>query len=658
MIQKYTNNFDRLLMKRSFMLGVLFWGCSLAVNAQSEYEVGFARVSIEPDHSLFSLPLAGYGYPREGRFTLEWIKKGMGVGVTEMTGCAGRLYALNRNGRLLRRKSDKGGEEWTVVGKSSNSFCLLASSGKDLYAGDRGGNIWKGKPDNFPESWKKIGVLPGIQALTVINGCFYAVCGEKGLYEGKLKKDGLVWEKIGKAGQVVSLTADGNSLYALTEDGLLWQRRLGMNKPWLKIAWLNGATCSVRMKRIAVLEGRLYGLSEEEAIYIADHSSLHSLAVSAVAIRSGKETAVIVGIDLTGFDYSLGVAVKEEITRKRGIPAEAILINASHSHFAPVAQAFPTWGAHQQLPDSLYLNKFVKKGMVEAIEQALDHMEKSKLIFGRGKTAIGANRSLSGEDAVYDPALDILQIQGKNRKGLIFLTGCHPVFRNEGRSGYTISPNFPGYARNRIEEKTGTDMALFLQGCAGDINPRVWDPVETGVTLGDDVLQVLKEEGIPLSGKITYEMDSVLLPARVWSEEKIRQFREENSGQEGNVEAEKNVRWADMMLARYAAGTVPQYMPVYIQMINIGNWQLVGLSREAVTQYGIAIKALQPDKCISVLGYCNDVPSYLPNAIHIQAGTYEGYNSFFWNAQPCLFPENVFDVVMEKVQEKFKKNLN
>ena len=48
-------------MKRSFMLGVLFWGCSFVANAQSEYEVGFARVSIEPDCSLISLPLAGYG---------------------------------------------------------------------------------------------------------------------------------------------------------------------------------------------------------------------------------------------------------------------------------------------------------------------------------------------------------------------------------------------------------------------------------------------------------------------------------------------------------------------------------------------------------------------------------------------------------------------
>lgn len=640
-------------MKRSFMLGVLFWGCSFVVNAQSEYEVGFARVSIEPGRSLFSLPLAGYGYPREGRFTLEWVKKGMGVGVREMTGCSGYLYALNRNGRLLKRKIDNEKGEWKVIGTPSDSFCLLTGLGKDLYACDQTGNIWKGRPESFPEAWEKVGIFPGIQALTAFDGCFYAANEEKGLWEGRLENGQLSWRKIGEAGAIISLAAFGERLYALTKDGLLWQRYRGTDKPWLKIAWLNGSTCTIRMKQIAVVGERLYGLSEDEVLYVADHSSLHTLSASAVAIKSGKKTAVIVGVDLTGFDYSLGVAVKREIARKRGIPAEAILINASHSHFAPVAQAFPTWGEHQQLPDSLYLNKFVKKGMIEAIEQALDSMEKSKLTFGRGVTAIGANRSLSGEEALYDSALDVIQIQSKNHKGFIFLTGCHPVFRNEGRSGYTISPNFPGYARSRIEEQTGADMALFLQGCAGDINPRVWDPVETGMALGEDVLQVVKEEGVPLNGKITYEMDSVLLPARVWSEDRIRQFREENKGREGDVEAEKNVRWADMMLSHYAAGTVPKYMPVYIQIINIGNWRLVGLSREAVTQYGMAIKALQPDRYISVLGYCNDVPSYLPNAAHIKAGTYEGYNSFFWNAQPCLFPENVFDVVVKKVKEKF-----
>lgn len=642
-------------MKRNFIGGLLLCGLTCTAVAQSEYEAGFARVSIEPDESLFSLPLAGYGYPREGRFTLEWTREERGMEIVEMSGNSSCIYALNVNGCLMKQEIKVKEKKWKTERRQAGDLRLLAIGEKEWFGLDSAGNLWKGRPEHFLRYRKKIGVMENVAALTAAEGRLYAACGEGGLWEGCFTGNRMEWKKIGEAGGIVSLAAYGGRFYALTEDGILWQRLPGAGKPWLKIAWTNGFTCPVRMKRIAIAGGRLYGLSEEDIVYKAGHSSLHRLSASALAVRSGKQTVVMVGVDLTGFDYSLGVEVKREIALRRGIPAEAILINASHTHFAPVAQAFPTWGEHQQLPDSLYLNRFVKEGMIRAVEQALDHMEKSRLFFGRGTTAIGANRSLSGKEVLYDPTLDVIRIQGKKHEGIVFFTGCHPVFRNEGLLGYTISPNFPGYARRRIEEKSGAEMAIFLQGCAGDINPREGNPVLTGLTLGEDVLRVMKEKMIPLSGKITCKLDSVLLPARVWSEERIRQFREENSGQEGDVEAEKNVRWADRMLALYAHGKIPRYMPVYVQLVRIGNWSLVGLSREAVTEYGTAVRALQPNRLVSVAGYCNDVPSYLPTPEHIRAGTYEGYNSFFWNAQPALFPEKVFEAVLEKVKEKLNK---
>ncbi|MGV8879377.1 MAG: hypothetical protein ACOH2A_10130 [Sphingobacteriaceae bacterium] len=43
------------------------------LSAQSVYQVGSAESSIEPPGSIFSLTLAGYGAPREGRFSLEWV---------------------------------------------------------------------------------------------------------------------------------------------------------------------------------------------------------------------------------------------------------------------------------------------------------------------------------------------------------------------------------------------------------------------------------------------------------------------------------------------------------------------------------------------------------------------------------------------------------
>jgi hypothetical protein len=130
------------------------------------------------------------------------------------------------------------------------------------------------------------------------------------------------------------------------------------------------------------------------------------------------------------------------------------------------------------------------------------------------------------------------------------------------------------------------------------------------------------------------------------------EFRNRNSGKEGDVYAEKNVRWADMMLQSYRANTLPASMPVYIQTINIGQWKLVGLSREAVTGYSIGIKKLWPGTLVSVAGYCNDVSSYLPTQRHIREGVYEGMDSFFWYGQPAVFPESVYDDILEKIKQQ------
>lgn len=135
-----------------------------------------------------------------------------------------------------------------------------------------------------------------------------------------------------------------------------------------------------------------------------------------------------------------------------------------------------------------------------------------------------------------------------------------------------------------------------------------------------------------------------------WSIEKINQFKVENSMNPNDVDAQKNVRWADMMFEKYKQGTVSDYLPEYIQFINIGNWMLVGLSSEAVNEYGPAIRKIWPDKEVSLAGYCNDVSIYLPKEWHINNQTYEGNDSFFWYGQPGVPPLNIFDIVINGIK--------
>jgi hypothetical protein len=526
------------------LLLLLWMPCPAALRAQHTYRVGTSVVSIEPDASVASLPLAGYGYPRDGRFTLKWVAQD--------------------------------GDADALQGSAASS----------------------------------------------------------------LQSSSVVWASAGE-----TTTADRNGrIYRLHPDLTLWAR---IGAEWFKIGYPNGVTYAVTPVRIAVCDGSLYAADADNRLYRAVHSSMHELSARSMAITSGKQTVVIVALDLTGFDYSLALDVKRVIRQKHGIPPEAIFINASHTHFAPVAQWFPTWGRHQQLPDSAYFNRRIKQGIITSIEEALANRTRATLSFGRGNTAIGANRSLVGEDARYDSAVDVLRV----KDALLFIAACHPVFRNDGVEGFTISPNFPGFARNAIERRAPVKQALFLQGCAGDVNPLTDNAAVTGYQLADDVLSIPADRFTQLSGGISFALDSVMIPVNVWSRSRIEQFKADHSGHPGNVEDEKNVRWAEMMLDCYDRNAVPRYLPVYVQTINIGQWKLVGLSREAVSAYALAIRRLWADRFVSVTGYTNAVPGYLPNAAHIRNQTYEGYNSFFWNAQPALFPENVFDTIMKAIKQ-------
>ena len=87
----------------------------------------------------------------------------------------------------------------------------------------------------------------------------------------------------------------------------------------------------------------------------------------------------------------------------------------------------------------------------------------------------------------------------------------------------------------------------------------------------------------------------------------------------------------------------------YFQVIDIGNWRIVALSREPVKEYALRIRELWPEKNVTVLGYSNDVSSYLTDDKHVEAGTYESHDSFFWYGEHASFPKGTLDKIVGKI---------
>jgi hypothetical protein len=623
--------------------------------SQSTYLVGTAQESIEPDPSLISLHMAGYGLPREGRFTLHWINQGP-VPVAAALGAANdRLYLVS-NGDLVSVNSSENKSTWEKAGKAENIRSIAGFNSK-LYAVDNNGALLETDLKGVA-GWKKIGSINNsITCLTAANNKLYAASPDGSLWSSELSGNSIEWKKLESVSNsiplIISIAANGRRLYALTNDDVIYQCEPGKkDSKWLKIAYKNGVTIKEDIKHIAIVSGRIFGVSRENILYRGEHRSDGNLSARAISIKSNEKTVVILNIDLCGLNDDFTGPLKQEIYLNYHLPASAVFINFTHTHFAPVTQDLLTWQEPSQRPDSIYLYSTVKEGILKAIGNSLKAMAPAELFFGRGAADLGYNRSLKDHPELYDNAVDVIKVDYTEKKtgSYLFLADCHPVFSTAGTLHYTPSANYPGVARKLVEERTGTSNSVFLQGTTGDIDPIDNGEYITGEKLANEVIAVLRRPMIKINGPLSFYLDTINIPVSPWPKDEITAFRAENIDKTGDVYAEKNVKWCDLMFKYYNEGTMPTSMPVYINTINIGNWKLVGFSREATTGYGLSVKNFWPDKLISVAGYTNDVSSYLPTHMHIEQGVYEGKDSYFWDGMPNSFPENVDDTILNIIK--------
>ena len=636
-----------------FLLMILFAGPAVS---QDVYEIGVSQVSIEPGKALVSLALGGYAAPWEGRFSMQWKEKEKLPQFSAVAAYSGQLFRVD--GNLLYKKSLSGSAPWEKVGKASgvqhiaisgHAIWAITSGGKFLYADIQSG---AGRL-----KWKK-SVSPGspIMALTATDSRLYAADKEGAIWMAGLSSKKLNWVQTGfpPLSDLASMAAVGEKLIVLNREGVMfYQGGSGYDHKWIKMAWKNGVTIREEIKTLIATREGIYGIDSGNVLYEGEHRSKGDLSVRALSLKAGENRVVIVALDVTGFNDSFGALVREELYRTRGILPSSLFINASHTHFAPVAQKWPTWQESNRQADSSWLYGTIRQAILKAVGESLDNAHPAELFFGRGNVALGFNRSLRDRPEIYDDAVDVIRYQYLNgaKGGFLFMAACHPVHSTAGALHYTLSANFPGVARQMVEENTGTRHALFLQGTAGDINPLDQSEVVTGEKLAGEVLKVAHREMVRISGPISCFLDTVDFRINLKSKGEIDAFAMTARENQNLMLSERNQTWCDIMNKYHQEGLTRFSMPVYVHTVNIGNWKLVGFSRETTTPYSLVVKDLWPDKLVSVAGYTNDVSSYLPTHLHIAKKNYEGLDSFIWYGMPDTFPPNVEEAIITQVRK-------
>jgi hypothetical protein len=231
----------------------------------------------------------------------------------------------------------------------------------------------------------------------------------------------------------------------------------------------------------------------------AYHKTLHDpCKVRAAVFSDGKNEVALVGLDALFIHRQTVSHVRTVISRKTGLPMNAILLGASHSHSSgPMSGVMPGEFddatdlvkrlAYQQstCADAKYLEK-VEQAIVEAVCQAHATRVAARAGIGRGfERTVAFNRRFKMRDgrAITHPGQgnpDILEPAGPTDPevgvigawdgkgkllGCVVNFSCHATTSPGG-----ISANYIYYLEKVIQGYYGKDsVVVFLNGASGDV---------------------------------------------------------------------------------------------------------------------------------------------------------------------------------------------
>ena len=389
------------------------------------------------------------------------------------------------------------------------------------------------------------------------------------------------------------------------------------------------------------------------------------LRVQAMVLEdaSGKRAAWL-GCDFCIVSRLVVDRIKEEIHQKYGIEPAAVCINASHTHSAPpLTEVEPVVSEHF---DASYAELVVRQA-VAAVGDAVARLTPARLRYVEDTCKIAYNRRVYDAQGrhvrdhcpyapgVTDPSVQVVVAEAASdgrMLGLAVKFAGHPV--NVVDLG--IGSDYPGFMRRVLEQRHPGTVAVFLQGCSGDLVAR--RPNETmtafapasikmaedlGRELADAVERALKTPGAAVAGPIEAEFQEIQLPVRKMPREEYEKAAKANDAFSG--------AWGKIYLEMLQRGQhIPESWPYRLQAFRFGGGKapltLVALDGEVFCEYGLNLRRmLQPATAI-VLGYSNGVVTYLPTAKAIRDGGYEP-NAFRWWRLPGPFTPEAEALVLE-----------
>lgn len=324
------------------------------------------------------------------------------------------------------------------------------------------------------------------------------------------------------------------------------------------------------------------------------NKKLGELSVRAMVIEQNGTKVAIVASDFLGFPKVLGDRVRKKVD---GIPAENILIGATHTHSAPDMYGFPD----EQGKFSIDLDYafWVCDQMADAINDALSSLQPARLKIATGEAQGRIAFNYYAED-LYDPRCSVIQAIDREGDPIVTLVNyaIHPEVIGSDQG--ICSPDMVGPLYQRIEEKTG-GMAIFMNSALGGMvtadvrDPETGEHIRTwaecqriGNLLADEALRIIESAPIQQDPKLECQARTVTFPV---DSELIR---------------------AILRLSPLGYKSSDDHsISTQVNLINLGNAQILTIPGEALPNIGYYLKRKMRGEHNFLFGLTNDAFGYI-----------------------------------------------
>ena len=387
-----------------------------------------------------------------------------------------------------------------------------------------------------------------------------------------------------------------------------------------------------------------------------------NLTVTALAIEYEKTKVILMSATVCLISNDLTESLRKQCGEAAGVPAENVILAATHTHSGPVMTAE-------------YNNRIFIPGCIAAAKAAVQNLKPATIGVGKTDSKVGINRrKLMPDDRVllsnnpwgtHDAEMTVISFKDKNNK--TFANIVHYAAHCTAAGINTeITRDWAGGMIDRLEAESG-GMTMFLQGLQGDIGPRLPNGedkgdmkhvVELGAIAGVDAVRAYKDIRVYREESMSVITGDVKLPNApimplAEAQKELAKLETEESGRwtSGNRNNLKGI------IALHEKGETGESFFVYHQtLIKIGPIVFIPVPFEVFCEVSLRLRAYSNYGHTLAIGCANGSNSYLVTQDQLCRGGYEverfraiGPRQLTDNADMHLINQNL--QLMEKWKE-------